>query len=77
MPQGKGTYGNKRGRPKKKTTGLTVKPSRKGKKMSEEHKAKISAGVKKYHSGCLGGRKNKQQVKNLKAEVSKLKSMLK
>jgi len=54
-----------------------AKPSRKGKKMSEEHKSKIRAGVKKYHSGCLGGRKNKEQVKNLKAEVSKLKSMLK
>ena len=25
MPQGKGTYGNKKGRPKKKTTGLTAK----------------------------------------------------
>ncbi len=50
--------------------------SRPPKKMSEQHKAKIRAGVKKYHAGCVGGKGKKQQVANLRAEVSKLKGML-
>ena len=52
----------------------TKKPA---KKMTEQHKAKIRAGVKRYHAGCVGGKGKKEQVSQLKAEVSKLKQMIK
>ena len=52
------------------------KPSKAKKTMSASHKQKISAGVKKYHSTCKGG-KNSSQVKQLKAEVNKLRNMIK
>ncbi len=47
--------------------------SRPPKKMSAQHKAKISAGVKKYHQGCI---KKGAPVKELKSEITKLKGML-
>ncbi len=47
--------------------------SRPPKKMSAQHKAKISAGVKKYHQGCI---KKGAPVKELKSEINKLKGML-
>ena len=65
--------------PKKKLPASFFGPkvgSRPPKKMSEEHKAKIRAGVKRYHAGCVGGKGKKQQVANLKAEVSKLKQLI-
>jgi len=46
------------------------KPKR---KMTAQQKAKISAGVKKYHQGCI---KKGAPVKELKSEINKLKGML-
>jgi hypothetical protein len=45
--------------------------------LSADHKRKISEGLKRYHSTCKGGKKNKDKQKQLQVEVNKLRNLVK
>ena len=44
--------------------------------LSEEHKRKISEGLKRYHRSCAGNKQNKKLKEQLDKERKKLKKMI-